>query len=336
MSKLSPELEEELNSAIANHRLEAVASQIKSNASECWALVASQRDDYSLVGNTRFGGEPDLPVGVEWPTHLFNTRYCNERKNSNFIAQINFSEMPQLPNEDILPTSGLLYIFINYMEAASDPVLLHGIYFDGDFSTLKRHQTPPLESLCNDHLGALVPQSITTVPSVSVATHHESFLQQVDDNTDTYDYADGDMRLIELGYDLDRNQNGQIGQLLGFANSGDYQDKLYRNVVLEQLGKRNIMYWDSIDKYDAFVEKFKPGELSTDSVQRNREDIEWLMSNRELFSSHIDQWRLLFRIDSNSAMNLSINDSDPLYVFIRNEDLANKNFSNLAGEVTQG
>ncbi len=35
-------------------------------------------------------------------------------------------------------------------------------------------------------------------------------------------------------------------------------------------------------------------------------------------------------------MNLTINDADPLYVFIRNEDLAKRDFSDLAGEVTQG
>ena len=48
------------------------------------------------------------------------------------------------------------------------------------------------------------------------------------------------------------------------------------------------------------------------------------------------QWCMLFQIYSNQQMQLLINDADPLYVFIRNEDLANRNFQNLAGEVTQG
>lgn len=61
-----------------------------------------------------------------------------------------------------------------------------------------------------------------------------------------------------------------------------------------------------------------------------------MTSNREMISDLVDQWRLLFQLESNLQMNLNINDADLLYVFIRGGDLAGRNFLNLAGEVTQG
>lgn len=70
--------------------------------------------------------------------------------------------------------------------------------------------------------------------------------------------------------------------------------------------------------------------------QQMREGVEWLTSNREMISESVNQWRLLFQLNSNRQMNLNINDSDPVYVFVRENDLARRNFSDLAGEVTQG
>src|SRR5215208_6088067 len=108
MILLCPELLAELNAAIAKGHLEGVADEIHNNAAECHALIATGEDDYSSIGNTRFGGDPDLPKGVEWPT----APGARRGKYPNFIAQINFGEIPRLPNEDVLPTAGLLYIFV--------------------------------------------------------------------------------------------------------------------------------------------------------------------------------------------------------------------------------
>ncbi|MCP4156178.1 MAG: DUF1963 domain-containing protein [bacterium] len=54
------------------------------------------------LGGSRFGGAPDLPVGSQWPTH--------ELGPYRFLGQINFAEVP--PIETVLPTSGLLSIFV--------------------------------------------------------------------------------------------------------------------------------------------------------------------------------------------------------------------------------
>jgi len=296
-------------------------------------LIATGKDDYSSVGNTRFGGDPDLPKGVEWPT----IPDAVARRYSNFIAQINFGEIPRFPNDDVFPTSGLLYVFVRYMESAAEPVVLDAVFFDGDVSALHRHDSPRGDSLCVECLVDLVPQRITAIPAISIASFRRSFRRYVEDNTEDVNGEDGEIRRINLESDLARD--GQIGQFLGFANAGDERENLYRQLVLARLGKRQLVYndyWESMPEYEAYIEQWKNNEQLVKEYRGMREGVMWLTSHRELISRHVDEWRLLFRLNSNMAMNLNINDADPLYVFIRHEDFGNRNFSNLAGAVTQG
>lgn len=323
----------ELNAAITHRHLDAVADEIRQNSAECHTLIVAGEDDYSSVGNTRFGGEPDLPEGVEWPTDP----EADDRPYSNFLAQINFAEIPRRSHDDVLPTSGLLSVFVSYMECAADPVILDAIYFDGDFSSLHRRRAPPADQLCEDHLLDLVPQKINAVPAVSIASYRKSFRRHVEENTEEVNGEDGQLRRIYLESDLEGE--GQIGQLLGFANAGDERQNLYRQLVLARLGRRELVYndyWESMAEYEAYIKKWKDNKQLVRMYRGMRKGVVWLTSNRDMISRHVDEWRLLFRLDSNREMNLNINDADPLYVFIRHEDLANKNFSNLAGEVTQG
>ncbi len=333
MADLSAELLAELNDTIAAWHLESVGDAIRDNAAACHALIAAGEDDYSSVGNTRFGGAPDFPAGVSWPVEpdVSDPRYCN------FIAQINFSEIPRLPDDDVLPTCGLLWLFVRSMECAAEPVVLDAVFYDGDLSTLQRQHSPPEELLCNGYLVDLVPQRIGAVPSVSIAEYRKSLRRHVDENTVEVDGESGDLRRIYLGSDL--CWEDQIGQLLGFANAADERENLYRQVVLARLDKRRLVYsdyWGSMAEYEAYIEQWRDHKQLVEMYQGMRDDVVWLTSNRDMISGFVDEWRLLLRLDSNSSMDLNINDADPLYVFIRHEDLANRNFANLAGEVTQG
>ena len=109
MSDISQELLAQLNAGIMKYQLTPIDEEIRKNATTCVSLVAIGEDDYSSIGNTRLGGDPDLPNNFGWPReqHSKQTRYLN------FIAQINFAELPRnAPIE--LPSTGILYIFIRY------------------------------------------------------------------------------------------------------------------------------------------------------------------------------------------------------------------------------
>lgn len=333
MPALTPELRDELDAAITRHHLDSVADEIRGNAEACYAMVTTGQDDYSTVGGTRFGGDPDLPAGATWPTDPDK----DKPTYSNFIAQINFAELPPLSESTGLPSSGILYLFVRYMDAASEPVILDSLYFDGPIETLARRSVPDTTALCDEYLVNLIPQRIQAVPAVSLANYREHLRKYVDEHTQKVDGADGGDRFHHLMADMRRKD--QIGQVLGFANAGDESENLYRQVALGRLGKRNLIYadyWPTMQAYDAYIEKYRHDERSMKYHEAMRDGVQWLISNREMIANVVDQWCLLFRIDSNLPMELNMNDADPLYVFIQQADLARADFSDLAGEVTQG
>lgn len=67
-------------------------------------------DDYSIVGNTRFGGHPDLPLDMEYP--------MDEGLYQNFLCQINLLDIAHLRHN--LPKDGMLYFFMVDSEMASE------------------------------------------------------------------------------------------------------------------------------------------------------------------------------------------------------------------------
>jgi hypothetical protein len=75
-------------------------------SAHCHDQVHSRRrkeDHRSLpLGASRLGLVPDLPPGVEWPTH--------EGRKLTFLAQIDFSEIPHWPGSPF-PAEGRLYVF---------------------------------------------------------------------------------------------------------------------------------------------------------------------------------------------------------------------------------
>jgi uncharacterized protein YwqG len=324
-----------LRRKIANHGLDQAAKYIVENAAECYAVMLDGPDKYTKVGNTRFGGDPDLPVGFQWPCD--GDRDAPETRFSNFVAQINFAELPPLQGGSPLPRQGILYIFVKSMEGEAERVILDTLYFDGHPSSLTRVPSPDSERLQNEYLVDLRPQEIRAVPAVSLPNYRRDFRKAIQTLTEE-DEVDVETRRIELLCDL--QAKGQIGQILGFANAGDERENLYRQFYLARIGKRRLIYndyWDSMQEYEADIEDWRQrGELGwVKGHEAMREGVTWLVDNREKIAKGVSEWLLLCQIESNREMDFWINDADPLYTFIRHEDLANRDFSCMAAEVTQ-
>ncbi|MES2464342.1 MAG: YwqG family protein [Armatimonadota bacterium] len=97
--------------------------------------VAGDGEDLPM-GGTRFGGQPDLPVGTSWPMgHLEvppptealrtadkDSRFLPENGTFSlpFVAQIRLSEVRSHDTEKRLPSVGLLYFFYNESSFVSD------------------------------------------------------------------------------------------------------------------------------------------------------------------------------------------------------------------------
>src|SRR5690349_2759458 len=103
MTALSPEQHVELKELVEKHGLNPYFDRIDRAAQSAIQLLTLEPDDYSQVGSTRFGGLPDLPDDIEWPSagNIYMT----------FLAQIKLAQMPSL-DQCPLPGSGWLYFFL--------------------------------------------------------------------------------------------------------------------------------------------------------------------------------------------------------------------------------
>lgn len=74
----------------------------------------TEPDNYATTGNTRIGGQPDLPANWNWP-RAFDE--AEDSENSvpgpllHFALQINLEDIA--PYQDVFPKQGLLYFFLD-------------------------------------------------------------------------------------------------------------------------------------------------------------------------------------------------------------------------------
>lgn len=84
-----------------------IQSFIKSNSDFIKAfqkdIIELQKcDEEPLLGDSKVGGKPDLPLDIDWPTY--------QGKPMTFFAQLNLEELAHL--NAILPKRGWLFFFI--------------------------------------------------------------------------------------------------------------------------------------------------------------------------------------------------------------------------------
>ena len=107
-------------------------------------LITERESEKKIkIGQTKLGGQPDLPANIEWP-------YWKEFPMS-FIAQINLQEMPNFQTDnEIYPTKGIIYFFYTaYPEAMyedgdfdNNPKTSKVLFYDGEINELIRTQPP--------------------------------------------------------------------------------------------------------------------------------------------------------------------------------------------------
>ncbi|WP_165603800.1 DUF1963 domain-containing protein [Planctopirus hydrillae] len=331
---LSREMLKQLNAGIEAFQLEAAADKIREHSSACYSLIADGQDKYKAVGNTRFGGEPDLPANIEWPTVTDQDGI----KHCNFICQINFSELPPLTRKSGLPSSGILYLFIRFMGSAAQAVLLHSIYLKKVPADLKRRKAPKKPIWCDEYFIDLVATRIRAEATISIQCADQSLNEYIRANTPEINDETGDFRLDYLNRSF-RLPN-RIASLLGYSNPYDPRDNLEQTVAMTHIGNREAQWvtgyktMKEFDEYARFLKDRRPQDLPDHEVKRDH--LKWLLAHREEVATEQMLWHLLLKLHSNDHMKLNINDADPLYVYIRENDFTLKSFDNLAGEITQG
>ena len=107
------------------------------------AMVAcfDKNADEFPVGASRFGGDPDLAPGMEWPK--------SDVGPIPFVAQVNLSELPASPRRELLPQTGMLYFFYGnpdgelfFPDDGDPPNGGVAVLFAEDLSNLSRVEMP--------------------------------------------------------------------------------------------------------------------------------------------------------------------------------------------------
>ena len=81
------------------------------------AFKLGEEEDYTIVGNHRFGGMPDLPAHIAYPEFLEKNEEGAKTFLYEFIAQVNCTDIADL--QHYLPRTGMLFFFLE---------TLHNIY----------------------------------------------------------------------------------------------------------------------------------------------------------------------------------------------------------------
>lgn len=144
---------------------EDLAEELKKNRKNVIALRFEKKADNDIpVGASKSGGYPDLPPDIPYPvlSEYTEKRLVGECKGETMhyaesamqlVAQIKLADMVSYDRDDLLPKTGMLYIFwsgeldlesssyCNYEFAGEHTAPYKVLYYDGDLSRLQR--TPP-------------------------------------------------------------------------------------------------------------------------------------------------------------------------------------------------
>lgn len=129
MARGSPTQVALLGEALARHGLQRYADALLRHARQALPLRTVESEDYASPGNTRIGGRPDLPPGIDYPS--------TDGKPWRFYAQIDLADIASM--QSWLPRSGRLYFFGEGQEEGDGVCVLHS---DAPADALRTHAWP--------------------------------------------------------------------------------------------------------------------------------------------------------------------------------------------------
>ena len=165
LARHDPALLQQLDAAMSDEDWDPYREAIRGLALRSVALSTTAPDDYTAIGITRFGGLPDLPYGIDYPT--FSNRQ-GETKGWQFIAQLNCADLAS--HQAYLPRAGMLYFFIT----GQGDICGHVIHAGTD-TPLRSAATLSIDAgFIDDDAGIYTPWRVAAASWLSVPTFYSS------------------------------------------------------------------------------------------------------------------------------------------------------------------
>ncbi|MCP4220271.1 MAG: DUF1963 domain-containing protein [bacterium] len=224
-----------LEELIADNELHDYSRLIKSWLLPALKMETTEADAGDNVGNSRFGGVPDLPSGLEWPR--------NTDGHLVFLAQINFTEAPGTCSD--LPSNGILYVFLGDNESCAEVEV--ALLYTAENRDARKGTLPADYKVCyeyGDHVGT--PHHVKYTPGTTLPESEDPVVivsgMREEDRDDYYDIA-------SEWPDHDHRLRGHCNCPLGDPRVGLPQlQEGNQWLLLMQLGwdkKAEFCFWDA-------------------------------------------------------------------------------------------
>jgi uncharacterized protein YwqG len=155
-----------LRKAIKSAGLESCSKDLVRFARPCVAIVETDSKKDAPVGKSRIGGLPDLPPDVDWPEI--------EGELLSFILQINLKDVPGEVSGGLLPSKGLLSLFVGRNDSTSD--VEHRVLFF-DAAKLDRKDVPDDASFRDEDTGLVEPVAVRLRTALSLPGYDSKELE---------------------------------------------------------------------------------------------------------------------------------------------------------------
>lgn len=162
---------------------------------EILMLPKSSNELELKLGQSKIGGQPDLPKNIEWFKE-------DDGKHLSFIAQINLAEIASLDNLKQLPQQGILYFFYSAEQEAwgfdiKDKDKFKVFFYEGNLAELKRQDFP---KDLNEH-SRYKPCKLTFQTSVSLPDWEQDYVSSRLNENETEKYLEITEDLENLAWD---------------------------------------------------------------------------------------------------------------------------------------
>lgn len=241
---------------------------------------------------SKIGGVPNLPPDFEWPCFSIRRRGKDMTYPLAFIAQVNLEEVAGFDKENVLPKKGLLSFFYEVESQCSGLDL-------SEKTCAKVFYFEDVSSLVQRSLpdnmteaGIIPEQSVSFNPFMDVPCWEEySLFNDKEYDRDFYTQVRSD--------------------LIGDSTSGDFKLLGYADVIQDAMQRDCQLVFSGFDLANG------PAKLSDEQKTKMQEDSK--------------DWVLLFQAGTIAVddFELMFGDMGRIYFYIRKQDLAECNFSNV-------
>lgn len=284
MGHISPE---ELRSRLGEAGLSDLAEDLISHSRDAVAVFGRPgTDDDRAIAASKLGGLPDLAPGTTWPTR--------DGRPLAFLLQINLADVPAVPSEPTLPSSGLLSFYFDYDEQpwGFDPADRSAVVvlYQTECEKLVRTAAPD---------GAFANKLDEGDPFNPHSCDFEVVKSYIDPEEMPWTDEQFDRALDEIS-DFEEEhaeERGPRHQLLGHAS-----------------GRQNVMREEC--------------QLASNGVYCGGSEYEDPKRAATL-AQHASDWTLLLQLDTDENIGWVWGDMGRLFFWIRKQDLAVGDFSNV-------